>query len=159
MEGSFAGVIRKAQHIFCFLSALLLLSALTGCITVTERTAETGEPENTPESVVLRLVEAVQTENAEALLKIVHLPDRKKGKPNTEEIGLEQAKQAVALGRMLMQQQGGVASVITGEPQYSDSRKQAEIAVTIQFRNGGSRTTSRTLVLVNNRWMLSMRWR
>lgn len=148
--------MRKTQHIFCCLWTFLLLSALAGCITVAERTAESSKPENTPESVVLRVVEAVQTENAQTLLKLVYVPNGKKGKPNAEEIGLEQARQAVKIGRMLMQQQGGVTSVATGETKYSDNRKKAEIALTITFRNGGSRTTSRTLVLVNNRWLLNM---
>lgn len=151
------------KRIIFLLVALFFCCTLTACITVTKNPTKANVPENSPESVMLRMVEVIQAENAQALLKLVHMADTKqqkykKKKAYTESIWLEQAKQAVALGKMLIQQQGGVASIATGEPQYSDDGKKAEVTLTIQFRNGNSRTTLRTLVLVNNRWMLNIPW-
>lgn len=137
------------------LSALLMAFALVAC-------SNSG---NTPQAAAKQFFEAMSKGDADTVLKLMHMPDMKK------EVGDDKEKQEaiedLMRGKMKMmvqeakkdaEKKGGVAEIITGEPTYTgDDKKQAEVELTMKFKNGEENTTKVQLISTESGWKILLK--
>lgn len=138
------------QKLRSTLAVFLFSCTLAACAT-----NPTGNMENTPQAVAKRYTEAIYAGDADAVLKLIDFSTViKKDKPGAEDILRGKMKVMVDKGHKEAMKKGGVASITTTEPEYSNEKKRATVKVTTQFKNGTQRTGWVPLTWVNNRWLM-----
>lgn len=141
--------INTMKKLLSTLCILLLAGALAACTTT-----QTSTTANTPQAFAIRFTKAYHQGDVETIFKLIHWSDDAKAHPGLEDMLRGKIKIAAHHRKQRTKQQGGISHITTREPSYSNGKKQAEVPVTVQFKNGKKHTKSIHMVWVKNRWMI-----
>ncbi len=110
---------------------------------------------NTPQAVAKKFTESIYNAEADDVLKLIYFPSDKK-KEGMEDVARGKMKMMMQAARKAAKEKGGVDSISTGKPSYSDDKKQATVETTIKFKNGKEEKTKMQLVLTDDGWKMKL---
>lgn len=128
------------------LSVFLLIFALAAC-----------SKSNTPQTVAKQYVSAMYTGDVDAAFKLFYFNESDKKEIGMEDLMRGKVKAMASEAKQSADDKGGVAKISTSEPSYSNEKKHAKVAVTIQFNNDESTMTTVRLVSTEKGWMIHAR--
>lgn len=128
------------------LSVFLVTCALVAC-----------SNSNTPQTVAKQYIAAMYAGDVDAAFQLFYFTDADKKEIGVEDLMRGKIKAMAHEAKQSADAKGGVAKISTSEPSYSNEKKHAKVAVTIQFNNDESTMTTVRLIATDKGWLIRPR--
>lgn len=112
---------------------------------------------NTPQAVAKQYVSVMYAGDVDAAFKLFYFNETDKKEIGMEDLMRGKVKAMANEAQQSADEKGGVAKIGASEPSYSNQKKHAKVAVTIQLNNEESAMTTVRLVSTEKGWLIRPR--